>query len=116
VPDDVATESGSRAILAPEAMEALAPPNAGKCASKMWSGSRDRWAPAVIIGGADPGAQGQATQLTSFDEARDEFTTELSSCSCCRSAKEVSQAARYGSEPTTFYKLLTSTLNGRVQD
>jgi two-component system, NtrC family, response regulator GlrR len=110
--DDVAAESGqAKRTLSPEAMEALA--------SARWPGNVRQLRMVVrqvAALGAGPvitveqvqEAQGQATQLPSFDEARDEFTRNYLVQLLQITQGNVSQAARMARRNRTdFYKLLT---------
>jgi two-component system, NtrC family, response regulator GlrR len=110
--DDVASESGQpKRTLSPEAMEALA--------SAKWPGNVRQLRMVVrqvATLGAGPvitveqvqDAQGQATQLPSFDEARDEFTRNYLVQLLQITQGNVSQAARMAKRNRTdFYKLLT---------
>jgi two-component system response regulator GlrR len=110
--DDVANETGApKRILSPEAMEALA--------SAKWPGNVRQLrmvvrqtaalgAGAVITPEQVQEALGQATQLPSFDEARDEFTKNYLVQLLQITQGNVSQAARMAKRNRTdFYKLLT---------
>jgi two-component system, NtrC family, response regulator GlrR len=110
--DDVASETGqSKRTLSPEAIEALA--------SAKWPGNVRQLRMVVrqvAALGAGPvitveqvqEAQGQATQLPSFDEARDEFTRNYLVQLLQITQGNVSQAARMAKRNRTdFYKLLT---------
>ena len=110
--DDVAVETGQpKRTLSPEAIEALA--------SARWPGNVRQLrmvvrqvatlgAGSVITVEQVQDAQGQATQLPSFDEARDEFTRSYLVQLLQITAGNVSQAARMARRNRTdFYKLLT---------
>ena len=110
--EDLAVEtSQSKRSLSPEAMEALA--------SAKWPGNVRQLRMVVrqvASLGAGPvitveqvqEAQGQATQLPSFDEARDEFTRNYLVQLLQITQGNVSQAARMAKRNRTdFYKLLT---------
>jgi two-component system response regulator GlrR len=110
--DDVSTEGGApKRTLSPEAMEALA--------SAKWPGNVRQLrmvvrqvaalgAGAVITPEQVQEALGQATQLPSFDEARDEFTRHYLVQLLQITQGNVSQAARMAKRNRTdFYKLLT---------
>jgi two-component system response regulator GlrR len=110
--DDFATETGQpKRTLAPEAVEALA--------SARWPGNVRQLRMVVrqvAALGAGPvitveqlqDALGQATQLPSFDEARDEFTKTYLIQLLQITQGNVSQAARMAKRNRTdFYKLLT---------
>jgi two-component system response regulator GlrR len=111
--DDVASENPGQArrTLSPEAMEALA--------SSRWPGNVRQLrmvvrqvaalgAGAVITPEQLQDALGQATQLPSFDEARDEFTRSYLVQLLQITQGNVSQAARMARRNRTdFYKLLT---------
>jgi two-component system response regulator GlrR len=110
--DDVANDGGApKRTLSPEAMEALA--------SAKWPGNVRQLrmvvrqvaalgAGAVITPEQVQEALGQATQLPSFDEARDEFTRHYLVQLLQITQGNVSQAARMAKRNRTdFYKLLT---------
>jgi two-component system response regulator GlrR len=110
--DDAINESGApKRTLSPEAMEALA--------SAKWPGNVRQLrmvvrqaatlgAGAVITAEQVQEALGQATQLPSFDEARDEFTRTYLVQLLQITQGNVSQAARMAKRNRTdFYKLLT---------
>ncbi len=111
--DDVASENPGQArrTLSPEAMEALA--------TSRWPGNVRQLrmvvrqvaalgAGAVITPEQLQDALGQATQLPSFDEARDEFTRSYLVQLLQITQGNVSQAARMARRNRTdFYKLLT---------
>lgn len=110
--DDVAAETGQpKRTLAPEAIEALA--------SARWPGNVRQLrmvvrqaaalgAGSVITVEQVQDAQGQATQLPGFDEARDEFTRSYLVQLLQITQGNVSQAARMARRNRTdFYKLLT---------
>ena len=110
--DDVAVETGqAKRTLSPEAIEALA--------SARWPGNVRQLrmvvrqvatlgAGSVITVEQVQDAQGQATQLPSFDEARDEFTRSYLVQLLQITQGNVSQAARMARRNRTdFYKLLT---------
>jgi two-component system response regulator GlrR len=110
--DDAVNESGApKRTLSPEAMEALA--------SAKWPGNVRQLrmvvrqaatlgAGAVITAEQVQEALGQATQLPSFDEARDEFTRTYLVQLLQITQGNVSQAARMAKRNRTdFYKLLT---------
>ena len=110
--DDVSAETGQpKRILAPDAMETLA--------SAKWPGNVRQLrmvVKQVAAIGAGPvitaeqvqDAQGQAQQLPSFDEARDEFTRNYLVQLLQITQGNVSQAARMAKRNRTdFYKLLT---------
>jgi two-component system response regulator GlrR len=111
--DDVANEHPEQVkrTLSPEAMEALA--------SAKWPGNVRQLrmvvrqvaalgAGAVITPEQVQDALGQATQLPSFDEARDEFTKNYLVQLLRITQGNVSQAARMAKRNRTdFYKLLT---------
>ncbi len=110
--EDVAVETGQpKRTLSPEAMEALA--------SAKWPGNVRQLRMVVrqvAALGAGPvitveqvqEAQGQATQLPSFDQARDEFTRNYLVQLLQITQGNVSQAARMAKRNRTdFYKLLT---------
>jgi two-component system response regulator GlrR len=110
--EDVANEGGApKRTLSPEAMEALA--------SAKWPGNVRQLrmvvrqvaalgAGAVITPEQVQEALGQATQLPSFDEARDEFTRHYLVQLLQITQGNVSQAARMAKRNRTdFYKLLT---------
>jgi two-component system, NtrC family, response regulator GlrR len=110
--EDLAAETGqTKRTLSPEAMEALA--------SAKWPGNVRQLRMVVrqvASLGAGPvitveqvqEAQGQATQLPSFDEARDEFTRNYLVQLLQITQGNVSQAARMAKRNRTdFYKLLT---------
>ena len=110
--EDLAAETGqTKRTLSPEAMETLA--------SAKWPGNV-RQLRMVVRQVASLGAgpvitveqvqetQGQATQLPSFDEARDEFTRNYLVQLLQITQGNVSQAARMAKRNRTdFYKLLT---------
>jgi two-component system response regulator GlrR len=110
--DDVATESGQpKRILSPEAMEALAtakwPGNVRQLRMVVRQAATVGAGP-VITAEQIQEAQGQATQLPSFDEARDEFTRNYLVQLLQITEGNVSQAARMAKRNRTdFYKLLT---------
>jgi two-component system response regulator GlrR len=110
--DDVSAETSQpKRAMSPEAMEALA--------SAKWPGNvrqLRRVVRQVASVGAGPvisveqvqEAQGDATQLPSFDEARDEFTRSYLVQLLQITQGNVSQAARMAKRNRTdFYKLLT---------
>jgi len=110
--DDFAAETGQpKRTLSPEAMETLA--------SSKWPGNVRQLRMVVrqvAALGAGPvitveqvqDAQGQITQLPSFDEARDEFTRNYLVQLLQITQGNVSQAARMAKRNRTdFYKLLT---------
>jgi two-component system response regulator GlrR len=110
--DDVATETGQpKRSCSPEAMELLA--------SARWPGNVRQLrmvvrqaaaagAGAVITADQVQEAQGQVTQLPSFDEARDEFTRSYLVQLMQVTQGNVSQAARMAKRNRTdFYKLLS---------
>ena len=110
--DDVAVETGQpKRTFSPEAMEALA--------STRWPGNVRQLrmvvrqaaalgAGPVITAEQVQDAQGQITQLPSFDEARDEFTRNYLVQLLQITQGNVSQAARMAKRNRTdFYKLLT---------
>ena len=110
--EDLAAETGQiKRTLSPEAMEALA--------SAKWPGNVRQLRMVVrqvASLGAGPvitveqvqEAQGQATQLPSFDQARDEFTRNYLVQLLQITQGNVSQAARMAKRNRTdFYKLLT---------
>jgi two-component system response regulator GlrR len=110
--DDVATESRQpKRILSPEAMEALAtakwPGNVRQLRMVVRQAATVGAGP-VITAEQIQEAQGQATQLPSFDEARDEFTRNYLVQLLQITQGNVSQAARMAKRNRTdFYKLLT---------
>jgi two-component system response regulator GlrR len=110
--DDVASETGQpKRSCSPEAMELLA--------AARWPGNvrqlrmvvrqaASTGAGAVITPEQIEEAQGQATQLPSFDEARDEFTRRYLVQLLQITEGNVSQAARLAKRNRTdFYKLLS---------
>lgn len=110
--EDLAVETSQpKRSLSPEAMEALA--------SAKWPGNVRQLRMVVrqvASSGAGPvitveqvqDAQGQATQLPSFDQARDEFTRNYLVQLLQITQGNVSQAARMAKRNRTdFYKLLT---------
>jgi two-component system response regulator GlrR len=110
--DDLANETGQpKRILSPEAMEALAtakwPGNVRQLRMVVKQVSALGAGP-VITAEQVQEAQGQTTQLPSFDEARDEFTKNYLVQLLQITQGNVSQAARMAKRNRTdFYKLLT---------
>ena len=110
--EDVAAETGQPArTLSPEAMETLAvakwPGNVRQLRMVLRQVASLGAGP-VITAEQVQEAQGQATQLPSFDEARDEFTRTYLIQLLQITQGNVSQAARMAKRNRTdFYKLLT---------
>ena len=110
--DDVASETGQPVrSLSPEAMEALAvakwPGNVRQLRMVLRQVASLGAGP-VITAEQIQEAQGQATLLPSFDEARDEFTRNYLVQLLQITQGNVSQAARMAKRNRTdFYKLLT---------
>jgi two-component system response regulator GlrR len=110
--EDLAAEAGQpKRTLAPEAMEALAsakwPGNVRQLRMVVRQAGTLGAGPVITVEQVQE-AQGQATQLPSFDEARDEFTRNYLVQLLQITQGNVSQAARMAKRNRTdFYKLLT---------
>jgi two-component system response regulator GlrR len=110
--EDLAAEAGQpKRTLAPDAMEALAsakwPGNVRQLRMVVRQAGTLGAGPVITVEQVQE-AQGQATQLPSFDEARDEFTRNYLVQLLQITQGNVSQAARMAKRNRTdFYKLLT---------
>jgi two-component system response regulator GlrR len=110
--DEFASETSQpKRSLSPEAMEALAaarwPGNVRQLRSVVRQVASVGAGPVITLEQVQE-AQGQATQLPSFDEARDEFTRSYLVQLLQVTQGNVSQAARLAKRNRTdFYKLLT---------
>jgi two-component system response regulator GlrR len=110
--EEFASETSQpKRALSPEAMEALAsakwPGNVRQLRSVVRQVASIGAGPVITLEQVQE-AQGQATQLPSFDEARDEFTRSYLVQLLQVTQGNVSQAARMAKRNRTdFYKLLT---------
>jgi len=110
--EQLAKESGQRKIYAPEAVELLAtaewPGNVRQLANVVRQNVALSQGPIITAELVQQSLGGGSTRLTSFDEARDEFTRNYLSQILQITGGNVSQAARLAKRNRTdFYKLLS---------
>ena len=110
--EQIAKESGQRKIYAPEAVELLAtaewPGNVRQLANVVRQNVALSQGAIITAELVQQSLGGSSTRLTSFDEARDEFTRNYLSQILQITGGNVSQAARLAKRNRTdFYKLLS---------
>ena len=109
---EIARDSGSRRIFAPEAIELLAtanwPGNVRQLMNVVHQAVATAQSPVIPVEVLQPALSGNAGRLASFDDARDEFTRNYLAQLLQITGGNVSHAARLAKRNRTdFYKLLS---------